>query len=149
MNDKNNAVQASQTGRGRLPDGAPLAMAYVPMQQSDPEQYAAGCALIKGTLFPGLDLPYMGVSNTKEKKPTLLHELQAMSFAIAELGLYLDTHPDDAEALQLYNQYAEQYAMVQQQAAQQGMTLTQIESAACGSYGWLNGPWPWDYETEA
>ena len=44
--------------RGTLPACAPLANPYVPFQNDNPERYAAGRALMKGTLFPGLDLPY-------------------------------------------------------------------------------------------
>ncbi len=48
--------------------------------------------LIRGTLFPGLDLPFMGMVNNTEKSDTPMHELQALAFAIQELALYLDTH---------------------------------------------------------
>ena len=43
--------------QGTLPACAPLANPYVPFQNDNPERYAAGRALMKGTLFPGLDLP--------------------------------------------------------------------------------------------
>ena len=46
--------------QGTLPACAPLANPYVPFQNDNPERYAAGRALMKGTLFPGLDLPYRG-----------------------------------------------------------------------------------------
>ena len=36
---------------------------------------------------------------------TALSELMALDFAIDELGLYLTTHADDEEALQLYWDY--------------------------------------------
>ena len=36
---------------------------------------------------------------------TALCELMALDFAINELGLYLDTHREDKEALQLYTNY--------------------------------------------
>ena len=130
-------TQAAQTAegcgdtRGTLPACAPLANPYVPFQGQNPERYTAGRALMKGTLFPGLDLPY-----------------QAANFAITELGLYLDTHTDDEEAVQLFNQYVEQYEMLRQQAADNGMALTQMEAAAGGCYTWLDDPWPWDAETE-
>lgn len=37
----------------------PLAMAYVPMQKWG-EQYAPAVALERGTIFPPLDLPFIG-----------------------------------------------------------------------------------------
>lgn len=59
-----------------------------------------------------------------------MQDLQAANFAITELGLYLDTHADDEEAVQLFNQYVEQYEMLRQQAEDSGMALTQMEAAA-------------------
>lgn len=97
--------------QGTLPACAPLANPYVPFQNDNPERYAAGRALMKGTLFPGLDLPYRGAQSVEprsEEEMQRLQELQAANFAITELSLYLDTHADDAEAVQLFNEYVEQ-----------------------------------------
>ena len=86
---------------GRLPAMAPLANPYVPFQMERPPKYDARKAMVRGTLFPGLDLPFMGMVNKKELPVTPLTELQTLGFALHELALYLDTHRDDAEALQL------------------------------------------------
>lgn len=49
-----------ENGReGRLPAMAPLANPYVPFQLENPPQYEAQKGLVRGTLFPGLDLPFM------------------------------------------------------------------------------------------
>ena len=152
-----NCAQAAQTAKacedtqGTLPACAPLANPYVPFQNQNPERYTAGRALMKGTLFPGLDLPYRGAGSVEPRGTNdmqRLQDLQAANFAITELGLYLDTHADDEEAVQLFNQYVEQYEMLRQQAEDSGIALTQTESAAGGSYTWLDDPWPWDAETE-
>ena len=90
---------------GRLPASAPLANPYVPFQRENPPKYEARKALIRGTLFQGLDLPFMGMVNNKEKPVTPLSELQVLDFAIQELSLYLDTHRNDKEALELYRAY--------------------------------------------
>ena len=92
----------AQPGEGRLPCCAPLANPYVPFQQEESPKYEARRGLIRGTLFPGLDLPFMGMVNNTEKSDTPMHELQALAFAIQELALYLDTHREDREALELY-----------------------------------------------
>ena len=85
----------AQPGEGRLPCCAPLANPYVPFQQEESPKYEARRGLIRGTLFPGLDLPFMGMVNNTEKSDTPMHELQALAFAIQELALYLDTHRED------------------------------------------------------
>jgi spore coat protein JB len=51
----------------------------------------------------------MGMVNKNEKNMTPLTELQVMAFALQELALYLDTHRDDQEALELYRTYQRMY----------------------------------------
>ena len=53
-----NGVNDSRFGRTPLND-LPLAMAYVPMQQLG-TTYESVNALEKGTLFPDLELPFIG-----------------------------------------------------------------------------------------
>ena len=129
---------------GRLPAMAPLANPYVPFQLEDPPKYEARKALIRGTLFPGLDLPFMGMVNTKEKPVTPLTELQTLAFAIQELALYLDTHRNDKEALELYQTYQKMY--------HDGMMIytkkfgpLNHKTPTDGPYKWLDDPWPWEY----
>ena len=129
---------------GRLPASAPLANPYVPFQLEDPPKYEARKALIRGTLYPGLDLPFKGMVNTKEKPVTPKTELQTLGFAIQELALYLDTHRDDKEALALYRQYQKLY--------HDGMMMYSKKCGpmnhTCpgeGGYAWLDDPWPWEY----
>ena len=136
-----------QTNRccGVLPANAPLANPYVPLQPQNPEQYPAKTGLIRGTLFPCLDLPFLGMVNTEEKSDTLLHQLQALGFAVQELGLYLDTHGDDAEAAELFRQYAEMYETGMAQYQRSCGPLFQKQAAENGSYNWNSTPWPWEY----
>ena len=125
---------------GTLPGCAPLANPYVPFQQTGSEQYPAPKALVRGTIFPGLDLPFMGMVNSKEKTGTALVQVQELGFALRELGLYLDTHAADDEAAALYNQYAERYEDAMQQYQQSGCSLTQMQAAMSGRYEWLRDP---------
>ena len=91
------------TGQGGLPGPcASLAYPFVSMQCSNPERYDQNKALATGTLFPGLDLPFHAAVNSNLKVNTALAELMALDFAIDELGLYLTTHPQDQEVLDLY-----------------------------------------------
>ena len=135
----------SQKGfEGRLPAMAPLANPYVPFQMENAPMYESGKGLVRGTLFPGLDLPFMGMVNKNELPVTPLTELQTMSFAIQELALYLDTHRDDNEALELYRVYQRIYDEGRKTYEKMCGPLNHM-SMVEGSYKWLDDPWPWEY----
>ena len=133
-----------EVGQGTLPGCAALAFPYIPMQSNNPIRYSRTEALQTGTLFPGLDLPFQGMVNEGTLSETQLHELQALGFAIVELGEYLDTHPDDADAFALFQSYAKLYAQGKETYEQQFGSLTQRGAAAGDCYCWLKGPWPWE-----
>ncbi len=137
--------QAEREGmEGRLPAMAPLANPYVPFQIENPPKYEPGKGLVRGTLFPGLDLPFKGMVNKDEKKETPLTELMVMAFALQELALYLDTHRDDKEALEMYRTYQKMYHEAAREYSQNHGPLnhgTPVE----GPYSWLDDPWPWEY----
>ena len=129
---------------GRLPAMAPLANPYVPFQLESPPKYEPRKALVHGTLFPGLDLPFMGMVNQEEKPITPTTELQTLGFVVQELALYLDTHPNDKEAFELYQNY--------QKILHKGMMEMNNENplnhglpTKGDRYRWLDDPWPWEY----
>ncbi len=131
---------------GRLPSCAPLALAYVPMQESAKPAYEAKEALIRGTLFPGLDLPFMNVVNTKDVTDIPLGELMAICFVCNELQLYLDTHKDDKEAFETFKcMLALKREAHERYVAKYGpVDVSDLETAA--SYSWVDAPWPWEYK---
>ena len=132
-------------GEGRLPSMAPLANPYVPFQLENPVRYEARKGLIRGTLYPGLDLPFMGIVNKTPLPVTPLTELQAIGFAIQELALYLDTHLEDQEALELYHQYQQKYADCMARNAHTHSPLNHQTPSDHDTYAWLDDPWPWEY----
>lgn len=135
--------------KGMLPACAPLANPYVPFQQNQPQKYEAPKGLVRGTLFPGLDLPFMGMVNNTQSEVTPLQELQALGFAIVELGEYLDTHADDTQALQLFRSYVDLYKKGAAEYEKKYGPLTLMASGTDGkTYNWLQDPWPWDATTE-
>ena len=130
---------------GRLPAMAPLANPYVPFQMENPAKYEAKKGLVRGTLFPGLDLPFMGMVNQYELPPSTLSELQALGFAVQELALYLDTHREDQEALALYREYQQMYDKCRQLYIREHGPLNHGIPSQSGGYSWLDDPWPWEY----
>lgn len=131
---------------GDLPPCAPLAAGYVPLQQKNAPRYVSNDALTRGTLFPGLDLPFMNIANKSNPYAgTPLGDLMALDFVTHELTLYLDTHRDDAEAfsvmkslLALKNEGRERFVK------QYGPVDTDDLASATG-FSWTHAPWPWEY----
>ena len=58
MNERGGSCGYAQ---GTLNECAPLAMAYVPMQAAAAPAYDTEEAIQRGTLFPGLDLPFHNI----------------------------------------------------------------------------------------
>lgn len=129
---------------GPLPERFPLATALTPWQESADPVYESGDALSKGTLFPGLDLPFMNVVNGDlPQNPQT--EMMAIDFVAHELGLYLDTHKDDAEAFALF----QSFLALQKEARKRYVELCGViqkrDLRTAERYTWLCDPWPWDY----
>ncbi|MEG0780781.1 MAG: spore coat protein CotJB [Oscillospiraceae bacterium] len=133
-------------GNGSLPGGcASLAFPYIPMQENNPERYSRQQALVTGTLFPGLHLPFQAeMASRLANDNTAMAELMALDFAIDELGLYLTTHAQDQEALALYWSYIK--LSKEGRAKYQSLygPLFQTDLTEAEGYVWLNNPWPWD-----
>ena len=142
MNANKNRVNF---GEGRLPAMAPLANPYVPFQIEGPVRYEPRKAMVRGTLYPGLDLPFMGMANQNNLPVTPLSEVQVLAFAVQELALYLDTHPEDLEALELYRQYQELYRKCAQAYQVDRRPLNHTTPGRDDEYAWLDDPWPWEF----
>ena len=137
-------IQPNNGMEGRLPAMAPLANPYVPFQLENPPKYEPRKAMVRGTLFPGLDLPFKGMVNKNEKRPTPMTDLQTMAFVIQELALYLDTHRDDQETLEMYRTYQEMYHRAMMEYQKMYGPLNHGTPSE-GEYSWLDDPWPWEY----
>lgn len=129
---------------GYLPSCAPLAQPYVPEQQENARHYTHKEALEQGTLFPGLNLPFYKSVNGAPVPVTPLTELQALGFVLTELGLYLDSHPEDKDAFELFRQYAALEKRGKAEYEAMYGPLIQCNTADQKSYRWIHGPWPWE-----
>ena len=132
---------------GTLPERAPLASAYVPMQERAEPQYPPQTAIARGTLFPGLDLPFRGMVN-RPLPATPLGELMAIDFVADELSLYLDTHKDDKEAFEVYQSVLALSREAHKRYAADCGPITKSDMLGMKKYAWLNDPWPWEKRAE-
>lgn len=142
----NGTAASCPDSNGTLPSCAGLAVPYVPFQQTGSQKYSQTEALNNGTLFPGLNLPFYLKKEGSAVPDTPLTELQALEFVVMELGIYLDTHKDDAEAFRMFQQYAAMEKAAKAAYESKFGPITKSAAAAGESYQWLNEPWPWNYE---
>lgn len=74
----------------------------------------------------------------------LLEELQAVDFVLVELTLYLDTHPNDYNAIQQFNHFAKQSKHLRKQYEELYGPLMQYGKSYSGyPWDWAESPWPW------
>ena len=81
-----------------------------------------------------------------DERTTLKQRIHALDFALLELNLFLDTHPENGEAL------AEYVALRKKREAlleEYRMNVGPIPSYSAGGrngWNWVEGPWPWEKE---
>lgn len=130
--------------QGPLPACAPLALSMIPTQQSHLPAYDPEEALAKGTLFPGLDLPFMNYVAKGPVQRTPLTELMALDFVTHELTLYLDTHADDREAFRAWKGFVALSEEAHRRYTELFGPVMVKDTAECNDWAWINEPWPWD-----
>ena len=134
---------------GILPQNAPLAVPFVPFQSDNPPQYGPEVALTRGTLFPGLDLPFKNMPNqTNPEADTLLGEIMGLSLALTDLHLYLDTHPQNQPAIHMFEHYTKLLNEKKGAYEEKHGPLTLASALQNGKYAWIDDPWPWEYREE-
>ena len=77
---------------------------------------------------------------------TLLRRIQEMEFTGVELNLYLNTHPEDTQALQNFCRTANELATLKQQYEQVYGPLLGFGFGKNpgNNWVWALTPWPWE-----
>ena len=101
---------------------------YVKPQQFG-QRYSDEDAIIRGTLFPELDLPFKDYEIVNPLPKTPMTELMELDFVCLDLRLYLDTHPNDEVAQEYYEEYRHKCEMAKQEHKESN---------------WVSSPWPWE-----
>ena len=69
-------------------------------------------------------------------------KIKAYKFAITDISLFLDTHPEDEKALCLHRNYCKKLKDLMDDYQKMYGPLT-IEYP-CKKWRWLEEPWPWE-----
>ena len=139
-----------------------LAMASVPAQKWC-EPYPWQTALSEGTIFPCLNLcfykapkdscplkPESSILCKKEEseREELMTRINSVSFALNDLTLYLDTHPDCPNGTALFHKLLKERLDLLADFATKFYPLTQLSMETGDTdnscYGWSEGPMPWE-----
>ena len=75
------------------------------------------------------------------RRQEMIDQIKSLDFAIIELGLYLDTHPDDQRALCMHREYCKQTKDLKDKYQKMYGPLTIFYP--CNKWRWLEQPWPW------
>ena len=74
----------------------------------------------------------------------LLHWIDMVSLAVVDIVLYLDTHPEDEEALKYFDQYSEMRRTAMQAYADKYGPLTIGTARPSNYWNWSAVPLAWE-----
>ncbi len=136
-----------------------LAIASIPIQQWG-ALYDEKEALCTGTIFQDLNKPFFAAevektslnapapkSEEQRKREELLGKIMEVSFVLDDLTLYLDTHCEDSQAMDMYLKKTKERTELKQQFAAAFYPLTRDCIGYCekgGTFCWQEGPMPWE-----
>ena len=82
-----------------------------------------------------------GYDKTRER---VLRQIMALSFAQNDLVLFLDTHPNDLQALREYHEITPKLCELRKYFKENFGPLTPAEVTSNTEWTWVNCPWPWE-----
>ena len=77
------------------------------------------------------------------KRETAMHRLQSAKFALLDWHLYLDTHPEDLEAIAAYKRLQAKLDVLLGEFGEQYGAVNWLDAPGVA---WFKNPWPWDAE---
>mgnify|MGYP003397964269 CR=1 FL=1 len=78
----------------------------------------------------------------------MLRRLSSTHFALVELNIFLDTHPNNKDALNMFNAYNKKYTRQLNEYQEKYGPITAKNNYDNTDWNWINGPWPWDNSKE-
>ncbi len=78
----------------------------------------------------------------------LMKKLSAAHFAVVELQLFLDTHPNCSEAFEKFKKEYDEYKRLLKEYEMKFGCITPKPQFGQVKYQWINDPWPWERECD-
>lgn len=102
---------------------------------------------LRGNMFQDEYEPYKNLTyfklNPSNDKERLLYQVMAYSFAINDLNLYLDLHPDNKGMLDLFKKYVKEEKELCKEYVNKYGPL-EVNEVKGQKFDWINSPWPWE-----
>ena len=76
----------------------------------------------------------------------LMQAIQQYDFALYDLMLYLDTHPNCRRAAALFSEYREKRAQAAEEYVSQYGPFKALQTDTAKRWSWGAGPYPWERE---
>ncbi len=74
----------------------------------------------------------------------LMKEIMAYTFAAHEWNLYLNTHPTDRMALEMFRRMADKAAELKKRYAEKFGPIVAEDVENAHEWTWVCDPWPWN-----
>ena len=74
----------------------------------------------------------------------MMEAVYTSGFAADEARLFLDTHPDDKEALAYYQKKMNMFHQAVQRYEEKFGPILPESAGTGGSWAWAKTPWPWE-----
>ena len=102
---------------------------------------------LRGNMFKDEYEPYKNLTyfklNPSNDKERLLYQVMAYSFAINDLNLYLDLHPENKGMLDLFKKYVKEEKELCNEYVNKYGPL-EVNEVKGQKFDWINSPWPWE-----
>ena len=99
--------------------------------------------LTRGNMFDSEYKPYKNYNPTNINVDNMLLKLYELNFALIDINLYLDLHPNDNEMYKMFKKYANEFEEVKKMYENEYGPL-EFNCVDTNTYEWIKNPWPWD-----
>mgnify|MGYP000182085173 FL=1 len=78
-------------------------------------------------------------------KKDLMDQIYLYSFAVDDAKLFLDTHPEDEDALAYFYEFSRMRNQALKEYAKNfgPLTIDTVTDSCSDNWDWIDSPWPW------
>ena len=84
------------------------------------------------------------MNQTNIFKYELMRKIMEYGFALTDLNLYLDTHPDDKDSIATYSSLRDTYNSLTMDYVRRFGPLTANQVTSDNYWTWISESWPWE-----